>query len=278
VPIVTVRPSSGQFNYFQEIERLFSMTCGGAAPQPAFRLLYYRQERTMVSEKQLEANRRNAQKSTGPKTAEGKSNSSRNNLRHGLTGQISLLPTEDREAHDAFCNELIDSFNPQTPMEIQLAQSVAEDNWRLNRARAIENNMFALAHGHERREARIALADAETFQTQANAFNLLSLYEQRINRNLQRNMKLLRELQAERKAQHKQAMEEAKLLAQVNLMNGLTHEPNFGRTGASPSCDLNVNGFVFSAAEINQAIDRDNRLKAAKLAAMPLQSPIARAA
>ena len=51
----------------------------------------------MLSEKQLEANRRNAQKSTGPKTTEGKSNSSRNNLRHGLTGQISLLPTEDRE-------------------------------------------------------------------------------------------------------------------------------------------------------------------------------------
>src|SRR5580658_5590675 len=101
----------------------------------------------MVSEKQLAANRRNAEKSTGPRTAEGKSNSSRNNLRHGLTGHISLLPTEDREAHDAFCNELIDSFNPETPMESQLAQSIAEDSWRLNRARAIETNMFALGHG-----------------------------------------------------------------------------------------------------------------------------------
>jgi hypothetical protein len=67
----------------------------------------------MVSAKQLAANRRNAQKSTGPKTP----NSSRNNLRHGLTGLLSLLPTEDREAHDAFCNELIDSFSPETPME-----------------------------------------------------------------------------------------------------------------------------------------------------------------
>jgi hypothetical protein len=226
----------------------------------------------MVSEKQLEANRRNAQKSTGPKTAEGKSNSSRNNLRHGLTGQISLLPTEDREAHDAFCNELIESFNPETPMELQLAQSIAEDSWRLNRARAIENNMFALGHDHERREAQIALADAATFQTQANAFNLLSIYEQRINRNLQRNMKLLYDLQAERKAHHKQAMEEAKLLAQVNLMNGLAYEPS-------------RDGFFFSNTEINQAIDRDNRLQAAKLAAIappkPFvthQSPTAKAA
>jgi len=226
----------------------------------------------MVSEKQLEANRRNAQKSTGARTAEGKANSSRNNLRHGLTGHISLLPTEDREAHDAFCSELVDSFNPETPMEGQLAQSVAEDSWRLNRARAIENNMFALGRDHQHREAQIALADAQTFQTQAAAFNLLSIYEQRINRNLQRNMKLLRELQTERKAQHDHAMEEAKLLAQLNLMNGLPYQPE-------------QNGFVFSHTEINRAIDRDNRLKAARLAAMPPskqpaihQSPIARAA
>ncbi len=219
----------------------------------------------MITEKQLEANRCNAQKSTGPRTIAGQANSSRNNLRHGLTGHINLLPTEDRAAHDAFCTELIDSFNAETPMESQLAQSIAEDSWRLNRARAIENNMFALGHGHQHREARIALADAETFQTQAAAFNLLSLYEQRINRNLQRNMKLLRELQAERKTQHDQAMEQAKLLAQLNLMKGLPYQPE-------------QNGFVFSQPEINRAIDRDNRLEAARLAAMPPSSPIARAA
>jgi hypothetical protein len=225
----------------------------------------------MVTEKQLEANRRNAEKSTGPRTTEGKSNSSRNNLRHGLTGHISLLPTEDREAHDAFCHELIDSFTPETPMEQQLAQCIAEDSWRLNRARAIENNMFALGHNHGRREAQIALADAETFLTQAASFNLLSIYEQRINRNLQRNMKLLQELQAERKAQRHQALEEAKLLAQLNLMNGLPYEPE-------------QNGFVFSHIEINRAIDRDNRLAAAKRAMLSIrkpsepQFPIARAA
>ncbi len=222
----------------------------------------------MATEKQIEANRRNAQKSTGPRTIEGKSNSSRNNLRHGLTGQISLLPTEDREAHDAFCNELIESFDAETPMENQLAQSIAEDSWRLNRARAIEDNMFALGHQHERREIQIALADAETFQTQAAAFDRLTIYEQRINRNLQRNMKLLKDLQAERKAEHIQALEEAKLLAQLNLMNGLPYQPE-------------ENGFVFSHTEINRAIDRDNRLKAARLAAkQPAthQSPIARAA
>jgi hypothetical protein len=219
----------------------------------------------MISDKQLEANRRNALSSTGPKTIEGKSNSSRNNLRHGLTGQINILPTEDREAHDAFCNELGDSLKPETPMEHQLAQSVAEDSWRLNRARAIENNMFALGHEGERREIHIALADARTFQTQASQFQLLTIYEQRINRNLQRNLKQLHDLQAERKAQREQAFEEAQLLAQLNLINGIPNDPADG---------FEQNGFVFSNAEINRAIDRSNRLREArKLASAAVPAP-----
>jgi hypothetical protein len=209
----------------------------------------------MISDKQLDANRRNALRSTGPKTTEGKSNSSRNNLRHGLTGQINILPTEDREAHDAFCNELSNSLKPETPMEHQFAQSVAEDSWRLNRARAIENNMFALGHEGERREIHIAFADARTFQNQANQFQLLTIYEQRINRNLQRNLKQLHELQAERKTQRERALEEAQLLAQLNLINGIPNDP---------AADFDQNGFVFSNAEINHAIDRNNRLKEAR--------------
>jgi len=219
----------------------------------------------MISEKQLEANRRNAQHSTGPRTTEGKSNSSRNNLRHGLTGQINILPTEDREAHDAFCNELSDSLKPETPMEQQLAQSVAEDSWRLNRARAIENNMFALGHEGERREIHLALADARTFQAQASQFQLLTIYEQRINRNLQRNLKQLHELQAERKAQREEALAEAQLLAQLNLINGIPNDP---------AADFEQNGFVFSNAEINRAIDRNNRLREArKLASEAVLAP-----
>jgi hypothetical protein len=206
----------------------------------------------MISEKQLAANRRNAERSTGPTTAAGKARSSRNNLRHGLTGQINILPTEDREAHDRFCHELVDSLNPETPMERQLAHSVAEDNWRLNRARAIENNIFALGHQGERRELQVALADARTFQAQANQFQLLNMYEQRIGRTLQRNLKQLQELQAERRRQCVIALEEAQLLAQQSLLNGLPYDPA-------------KDGFGFSNAEINFAIDRGNRLREAKL-------------
>jgi hypothetical protein len=206
----------------------------------------------MISEKQLEANRRNAERSTGARTPAGKARSSMNNLRHVLTGQITILPTEDREAHDRFCNELVDGFKPETPMERQLAHSVAEDNWRLNRIRAIETNIFALGHEGERRELQVALADARTFKAEASQFQLLTIYEQRISRNAQRNMKQLQELQAERHQQRERAIEEAQLLAQQSLLNGLAYDPA-------------KDGFGFSNAEINFAIDRANRLRESKL-------------
>ena len=212
-----------------------------------------------ISEKQLEANRRNAERSTGPTTAEGKARSSRNNLRHGLTGQVTVLPSEDREAHDAFCNRLIAGFNPAAPIEEQLAHSIAEDAWRLNRVAAIENNIFALGRSRHHSEIGNALDDAQSFLDHARELNLLSLYEQRIHRTMQRNLNQLRELQKEREAERSRRMEEAKLLAQQSLANGIPFDPI-------------RNGFEFSNAEINFAIDRDNRLdeaRAAKLGHSP---------
>jgi len=53
-----------------------------------------------------EINRANAQKSTGPRTEEGKQVSRLNGMRHGLTGQVSIMTDENRAAHDVFCNPL----------------------------------------------------------------------------------------------------------------------------------------------------------------------------
>ena len=87
----------------------------------------------MISEKQLDANRRNAQHSTGPKTEEGKRTSSHNACRHNLTGQVTAMTDEDRIAHDAFSAAMIAYLAPEGALEIQLAQRVATDSWRLNR-------------------------------------------------------------------------------------------------------------------------------------------------
>jgi hypothetical protein len=93
----------------------------------------------MTSEKQIAANRENALRSTGPKTDTGKQTSSLNALRHGLTGQVDLMPAEDREAHDKFCAAIVADLAPAGALETQFAQSIAEDNWRLNRGPRYRN-------------------------------------------------------------------------------------------------------------------------------------------
>src|SRR5580704_10903068 len=78
-------------------------------------------------------NRQNALHSTGPRTDEGKRRSSLNALRHGLTAQLVLLPTEDPEAYRLHSQCFADDNHPQGPIETGLVQLLADIAWRLNR-------------------------------------------------------------------------------------------------------------------------------------------------
>jgi hypothetical protein len=80
-----------------------------------------------------EINRANAQYSTGPKTAEGKKQSSLNALRHGLTGQIVVMPSEDLQAYQLHLKSFTDEYHPQGATEANLVQALADASWRLNR-------------------------------------------------------------------------------------------------------------------------------------------------
>ena len=97
-----------------------------------------------MTEAQLNARRQNAQLSTGPRTPEGRKRSSLNAVRHGLTGQIIVHTKEDQEAFTKHCDGIREALAPEGALEIDLAQAIAEDRWRLNRARALENSIFAL--------------------------------------------------------------------------------------------------------------------------------------
>jgi hypothetical protein len=97
----------------------------------------------MASPAQLTANIANAQKSSGPKTEKGKHRTRLNAYRHGLTGQICLLTADEHEAFEQHCTGIRDSLQPVGALELNLAQSIAEDHWRLKRARAIETGIFA---------------------------------------------------------------------------------------------------------------------------------------
>jgi hypothetical protein len=91
-------------------------------------------KRKRISRKQLAANRRNAQLSTGPRTAEGRQRVSRHALKHGLASGFSLLPGEDPAAHHAFCREFIEEIAPVTRHQHDLACAIAHDYWRLQQA------------------------------------------------------------------------------------------------------------------------------------------------
>jgi hypothetical protein len=64
------------------------------------------------------------------KTPQGRARSSMNALRHGLTARVVVLPSEDMDAYQTFSKEIVDSLDPQTPVERQFAQTVADNQWR----------------------------------------------------------------------------------------------------------------------------------------------------
>ena len=87
---------------------------------------------------QTMANRRNAMKSTGPRTSEGKAASSQNRLAHGLCSSSLLIRGESQCEFDALHTEIVDAYRPATPEEQMLTDQLAEAQWRLNRARRVE--------------------------------------------------------------------------------------------------------------------------------------------
>ena len=96
----------------------------------------------MSSLKQIEANRRNALKSTGPTTPEGKERSRRNALRHGLTAETVIAALEDSEDYQAFEAAVISDYDAESAVERELVLRLASVLWRLRRATGIETAIF----------------------------------------------------------------------------------------------------------------------------------------
>jgi hypothetical protein len=107
-------------------------------------------------------NKANSQKSTGPRTEAGKQRSSRNALLHGLTGQTVVLPTEDHSAYQRHSHAFLDEYRPKGATEIQLVQSLLDTSWQLNRASAVETNLFSLGITEMEDRIRATHPEAET--------------------------------------------------------------------------------------------------------------------
>jgi hypothetical protein len=98
----------------------------------------------MTSFRQIEANRRNAQLSTGPVTGEGKRKSRQNAVRHGLTAETVIDALEDAEDYAAFEMAVSADYDAQSAVERELVLRLASLLWRLRRATAIESGLFKI--------------------------------------------------------------------------------------------------------------------------------------
>src|SRR3954452_20951490 len=102
----------------------------------------------MTSMRQIEANRRNAGKSTGPTTAAGKERSRCNAVRHGLTAETVIGTLEDAQDYKAFEAAIIADYDAQTAVERELVLRLASVLWRLRRATMIETGLFEYQADH----------------------------------------------------------------------------------------------------------------------------------
>src|SRR5436853_3091049 len=104
----------------------------------------------MTSWRQIQANRRNALKSTGPTTTEGKQKSRCNAVRHGLTAETVIGALEDAEDYKAFEAAITADYGAESAVERELVLRLASLLWRLRRATTMETGLFEIQAGHLR--------------------------------------------------------------------------------------------------------------------------------
>jgi len=199
----------------------------------------------MPSDKQLEANRANAQKSSGPTSQAGKDRSRLNAFRHG--GCARIVPEEEMQAFLEFTAPLVAAFEAANEIERQLAQQYAQYQWRINRIAAVEDTMFSLGFIEEiaenlqiqHAEAHLAASNAKTFRQEAKEFDKLSIYNQRLVNGAAKVLKQLQQMQAERRKREQIEMSDAVVIYKNFRLSGGTFDPK-------------ANGFVLTIPQIER--------------------------
>ncbi|HXP30685.1 MAG TPA: hypothetical protein VN832_06320 [Stellaceae bacterium] len=194
----------------------------------------------MASEAQIAANRRNAGRSTGPKTAAGRSVAAQNALRHGLTARQVILHDESEEDFAAFHAELRAAFAPADGFEEELVERITLCAWRLRRVARIEADAInAMAESDFWKTKRISAA----FEHRAGEMSTLAHYEAGLERGLYRAHMALERRQARRRGEDVPAP----VAVQVEFGGEAPEKVNFGETNPiapAPSRDETPNGAV----------------------------------
>lgn len=148
----------------------------------------------MTSPARLAADRRNARRSTGPRTPEGKRASSANALKHGLCAERVLAAGEDAAEFGAFAAGMTTDLAPVGATETFLCRKIVASAWRLRRAVEAEAALF------EPNDAEGLMYTGFRWEPNHRMFALLTAYEARLERSYYRAFAALKALQRERRA------------------------------------------------------------------------------
>jgi hypothetical protein len=203
----------------------------------------------MSTEAKRNANRANAQFSTGPRTEQGKAKSSLNAVKTGLTGRTVLLPTEDAQAFQQHIARYLAQYKPEGDQEKELTQSLADAQWRLNRIPVLEQGIYALGYRefasefeNEDPTLRKALIETKTYLAYQRQLNNLSIQESRLRRRYDKDLAELTKLQQARATRKRSQLGTLVSLYRDAQKAGLPFDPQ----------EL---GFEFSAAEVKTYFD-----------------------
>ena len=155
----------------------------------------------MSSRAKRRANKRNAQKSTGPKTDLGKQRCSQNALKHGLRSQHPVIPGEDPIEYQHKLDELRADLRPLNSLEDSIVEQIADTTWRLKRLARIE--AAVQSHYADKAAAGESNAGKDSDEILGEAFSdsdtlrdlaILSRYEGQLSRRFHRLTKELRDM------------------------------------------------------------------------------------
>jgi hypothetical protein len=155
-----------------------------------------KQGAAMTTEKQIEANRENALKSTGPTSTEGKLRASKNAMKHGILSKNLVVSGEKTSEYQAFRQNLIETLQPEGSMEALLVEKIACLAWRQRRAVQAESSLF-----HKGLSNEWSRKSLESFfqGREGDCLQNLSRYEANIEKNFYRALHQLQDLQKARK-------------------------------------------------------------------------------
>jgi len=218
----------------------------------------------MTTQAQINANRLNAQKSTGPRTAEGKRAVSQNAVKHGLFAREAVIKCEDPAAYELHREALLDELKPVGAIESMLAERIVSLSWRLQRVERMQNQATDCLI----EEDYLPLGRMITKKWSGNLkiIEKLFMHERRIESSLNRTITKLKKLQIVRRIEREDAAEQLfdqAVAAELNNINFAeqSQTPAFGGKSEARNPKFETSGaytddFVKQTQFMQDLVDR----------------------